>query len=170
MQTLATLGSRGESLPEVAHDARNMVTALGLYCDLLEEPGVLAIPFAHYSSELRLIAAASRRLVEKLVALEFQLGVEGADRSTGADRRTASASAGFISLAGRAREFSIRARRAGSFSRSIVSTNFFTTSLYTTCLNATSLDAIRRSQRREPPPRGTRQLQSGSERRRLPRQ
>jgi signal transduction histidine kinase len=70
VETLATLGSRGESVAEVAHDARNMVTALGLYCDLLEEPGVLANPFAHYGSELRLVAAASRRLVEKLVALD----------------------------------------------------------------------------------------------------
>ncbi len=70
VQTLATLGGRCESLAEVAHDARNMVTALGLYCDLLEEPGVLAVPFAHYSNELRLVAAASRRLVEKLVALD----------------------------------------------------------------------------------------------------
>jgi signal transduction histidine kinase len=47
-----------------------MVTALGLYCDLLEEPGVLAAPYAHYGNELRLVAAASRRLVEKLVALD----------------------------------------------------------------------------------------------------
>jgi light-regulated signal transduction histidine kinase (bacteriophytochrome) len=47
-----------------------MVTALGLYCDLLEEPGVLAAPFTHYGNELRLVAAASRRLVEKLVALD----------------------------------------------------------------------------------------------------
>jgi hypothetical protein len=47
-----------------------MVTALGLYCDLLDEPGVLAVAFAHYSNELRLVAAASRRLVEKLVALD----------------------------------------------------------------------------------------------------
>jgi hypothetical protein len=70
VQTLASLGSGGESLAEVAHDARNMVTALGLYCDLLEEPGVLAVPFAHYGSELRLVAAASRRLVEKLAALD----------------------------------------------------------------------------------------------------
>jgi len=54
----------------VAHDARNMVTALGLYCDLLEEPGVLAAPFTHYAHELRLVAAASRRLVEKLVVLD----------------------------------------------------------------------------------------------------
>ena len=38
VETLATLHNRGETLAEVAHDARNMVTALGLYCDLLEEP------------------------------------------------------------------------------------------------------------------------------------
>jgi signal transduction histidine kinase len=69
-ETLATLSCEGESLAEVAHDARNMVTALGLYCDLLEEPGVLTPPFIHYGSELRLVAAASRRLVEKVVALD----------------------------------------------------------------------------------------------------
>ncbi len=76
METLATLRSQGESLQEIAHDARNMVTALGLYCDLLEEPGVLAVPFAHYGKELRLIAAASRRLVEKLVATDVQTAAE----------------------------------------------------------------------------------------------
>ena len=70
VETLANLRSPGENLAAVAHDARNMVTALGLYCDLLEEPGVLATPFAHYGSELRLVAAASRRLVEKLVAID----------------------------------------------------------------------------------------------------
>jgi signal transduction histidine kinase len=70
METLATLRGGCENLAAVAHDARNMVTALGLYCDLLEEPGVLAVPFGHYGSELRLVAAASRRLVEKLVALD----------------------------------------------------------------------------------------------------
>lgn len=70
VETLATTRNRGESLSEVAHDARNMVSALGLYCDLIEEPGVLAAPYAHYGSELRLVAAASRRLVEKLVALD----------------------------------------------------------------------------------------------------
>jgi signal transduction histidine kinase len=70
VETLATLRSEGETLAEVAHDARNMVTALRLYCDLLEEPGVLAAPFIHYGGELRLVAAASTRLVEKLVALD----------------------------------------------------------------------------------------------------
>lgn len=61
---------RSESLEEVAHDARNMITTLALYCDLLEEPGVLNAPFAHYGSELRLVADASRRLVQKLVSLD----------------------------------------------------------------------------------------------------
>jgi signal transduction histidine kinase len=72
VETLAALQGHGESVAEVAHDARNMVTALGLYCDLLEEPGVLAPPFHHYGDELRLVATASRRLVEKLVALDAQ--------------------------------------------------------------------------------------------------
>ncbi len=72
VETLATLRSPGETLSEAAHDARNMVTALGLYCDLLEEPGVLATPFIHYGHELRLVAAASRRLVEKIVAIDAQ--------------------------------------------------------------------------------------------------
>jgi two-component sensor histidine kinase len=47
-----------------------MVAALSVYCDLLEEPGVLSRAFAHYGSELRLVTAASRRLVEKLMALD----------------------------------------------------------------------------------------------------
>jgi len=77
VKTLVDLRSQGESLAEVAHDARNMMTAIGLYCDLLDEPGVLAPTFAHYGGELRLVAAASRRLVEKLVLLDNQ-GPEGA--------------------------------------------------------------------------------------------
>lgn len=64
--TLTALGERGETVAEIAHDARNMVTALDLYCDLLQQPGVLSEPFVHYGGELRLVAAASRRLVEKL--------------------------------------------------------------------------------------------------------
>jgi signal transduction histidine kinase len=73
VETLAHLHGGGESLAAVAHDARNMVTALGLYCDLLEEPGVLTPSFHHYASELRLVATASRRLVEKLLALDLRL-------------------------------------------------------------------------------------------------
>jgi signal transduction histidine kinase len=70
VETLAAMHGHGESLAELAHDARNMVTALSLYCDLLEEPGVLSASHRHYGSELRLVAEASRRLVEKLALLE----------------------------------------------------------------------------------------------------
>ena len=73
INTLAHLGRPDENLAEVAHDARNMVTALGLYCDLLKEPGVLADSFRHYASELQLVATASRRLVDKLATLDAQL-------------------------------------------------------------------------------------------------
>ena len=75
VETLSNLRAASENLAEVAHDARNMVTALGLYCDLLEEPGVLNPAYQHYGSELRLVATASRRLVEKLVALDAQAGL-----------------------------------------------------------------------------------------------
>ena len=70
VETLAAIHNHGESLGELAHDARNMVTALSLYCDLLEEPGVLPPAHRHYGSELRLVAEASRRLVEKLAHLD----------------------------------------------------------------------------------------------------
>jgi signal transduction histidine kinase len=62
-------GPGSDSVAALAHDARNLITALGLYCDLIDEPGVLAPPFTHYRNELRLVAAAGRRLVSKLVAL-----------------------------------------------------------------------------------------------------
>jgi signal transduction histidine kinase len=71
VETLTVLGTHGENVAELAHDARNMVTALDLYCDLLAEPGVLAAPFVHYAGELRLVTSACRRLVDKLVALDF---------------------------------------------------------------------------------------------------
>ena len=74
VETLANLRSPGESLAGLAHDTRNMVTALGLYCDLLEEPGVLNPSFQHYAGELRLVATASRRLVEKMLALDARQG------------------------------------------------------------------------------------------------
>jgi signal transduction histidine kinase len=117
METLATLRSRGESLSEVAHDARNMVTALGLYCDLLEEPGVLAIPFTHYAHELRLVAAASRRLVEKLVTLDANAFPDGAVQTllqANDGRRTALASADDPGAAMRTGENARDAAFAGS--------------------------------------------------------
>ncbi|MGA9071307.1 MAG: sensor histidine kinase [Terracidiphilus sp.] len=84
VETLSNLRHESENLAEVAHDARNMVTALGLYCDLLEEPGVLNPAYQHYGSELRLVATASRRLVEKLVALDVRGGLT---RGAGSEAR-----------------------------------------------------------------------------------
>lgn len=66
IETLASIHHHGEGQAELAHDARNLVTALSLYCDLLDEPGVLAPTHRHYASELRLVAEGSRRLVERL--------------------------------------------------------------------------------------------------------
>lgn len=62
-------GMSNATLAEVAHEARNMVAALGLYCELLEGPGVLTGPYQHYSAELKLVAAASTSLVSRLQAL-----------------------------------------------------------------------------------------------------
>ncbi|HUN85181.1 MAG TPA: sensor histidine kinase [Terracidiphilus sp.] len=79
--TLTTVANDCETLAEVAHDARNMVTALGLYCDLIEVPGVLATPFQHYGSELKIVAAASRRLVDKLMALDNPSGASSGNQT-----------------------------------------------------------------------------------------
>jgi signal transduction histidine kinase len=70
VKTLAGMKHRGGTVAEIAHDARNMVTALALYCDLLGEPGVLTDEYIHYANELRLVSATSRRLVEKLMLLD----------------------------------------------------------------------------------------------------
>ncbi len=58
------------SIAALLHDTRNMVAAIDLYCDLLEEPGVLAAPFRHYAGELRLVAGASRRLLDSLERMD----------------------------------------------------------------------------------------------------
>ena len=69
--------SHAESLSELAHDVRNMVTALTMYCELLQEPGVLSPACSHYGRELNMVAASSRRLVEKMMVLQATLPSEG---------------------------------------------------------------------------------------------
>ena len=98
MQSIGAAGACG--LAELAHDARNLGTALALYCDLLEEPGVLSPAFRHYAGELRLVATASRRLVERMAALE-------SGGSTAARRPPVSDPASLLrgELSGRARRF-----------------------------------------------------------------
>jgi signal transduction histidine kinase len=66
----ATL-STGQSLAlaGVAHDVRNLVTALTLCADLIAEPGVLATEHAHLANDVRSIADASGYLMRRLSAL-----------------------------------------------------------------------------------------------------
>jgi signal transduction histidine kinase len=75
-QAMLIAGERVETPAEVAHEARNMATALELFCDLLEEPGVLAAPYAHYGNDLRLVASTCHRLIEKLVTINFRRNTE----------------------------------------------------------------------------------------------
>jgi len=63
---------------------------LGLFCDLLEEPGVLTPAYAHFGKELRLVAQASRQLVEKLVSLEERRAESGAPQNSVTEIRIAS--------------------------------------------------------------------------------
>ena len=106
VETLANLRGDGESLAEVAHDTRNLVTALWLYCDLLEEPGVLSPTFHHYAGELRLVAAASRRLVEKLVAIDAKIDA-GLRPEIGLSKAIGAALKGEPLAQGRARQWEL---------------------------------------------------------------
>jgi len=51
---------------ELVHDARNLVAALNLYCDLLAAPGVLAPGFGEFAGDLRLLAGIGATLVAAL--------------------------------------------------------------------------------------------------------
>ena len=51
----------------LAHDAGNLLAALGLYCDLLNVPGVLRPEHQHYATELRLISDRSTELIRRLL-------------------------------------------------------------------------------------------------------
>lgn len=52
----------------LAHDAGNLLAALGLYCDLLSVPGVLRPEHQHYATELSLISNRSSTLIQRLIA------------------------------------------------------------------------------------------------------
>jgi signal transduction histidine kinase len=52
----------------LAHDAGNLLAALGLYSDLLKVPGVLRPEHQHYATELRLISNRSSDLIQRLLA------------------------------------------------------------------------------------------------------
>ncbi len=57
-----------EPFDQLAHDARNILSALRLYCDLLAEPDVLTTQHLHYAQELHAVVETASRLVERLAA------------------------------------------------------------------------------------------------------
>jgi len=53
--------------PALAHDACNLLSAVGLYGELLAFPGVLGEPHRHYAEELKLLATRSEVLIGRLL-------------------------------------------------------------------------------------------------------
>lgn len=72
----ATVAYGGETR-ELRHDARNLISALSLYCDLLAAPGVLAPGFGCYAEDLRRLAASGAGLIEALTAGRSGLSARG---------------------------------------------------------------------------------------------
>lgn len=66
--------SHQEPLAAIAHDARNILSALQLYCDLLSEPGVLAEEHQHFAAELRPLIAAGSGLIGRLAGRSVARG------------------------------------------------------------------------------------------------
>ena len=70
LPTSSTTSSASPSLADtigLAHDAGNLLAALGLYCDLLSMPGVLRPEHRHYATELCLISDRSSQLIQRLL-------------------------------------------------------------------------------------------------------
>ena len=65
---------RGEDL---LHDARNLMSALGLYCDLLAMPGVLQPRHRKYAEDLRLVGTRSEALMGRLMEQLAPRAAEG---------------------------------------------------------------------------------------------
>ncbi len=51
----------------LAHDARNMLAAMDIYCELLASPGVLKADDKHLLDELRLLRDSSGKLLDRLL-------------------------------------------------------------------------------------------------------
>lgn len=67
-RTLRQEGGDALALSAIAHDARNVVTALSLCSELIAEPGVLGAGHGHYAQEIRSIAEVAGQLVRRLSA------------------------------------------------------------------------------------------------------
>jgi signal transduction histidine kinase len=68
----------GFSCDGLLHDARNLVSAIGLYCDLLSIPGVLKQEHLKYPAELRHLGIRSQQMIEHL--MDFLTDREDSER------------------------------------------------------------------------------------------
>ena len=67
--TLREEGGDALALAGITHDARNLVTALGLCAELISQPGVLGPRHGHFGVQIRSIAETSGQLVQRLASL-----------------------------------------------------------------------------------------------------
>lgn len=75
------------------HDASNLISAMGLYCDLLSMPRVLKPQHRHYAEELRLLGTRSAAMIERLIEQRILA------RQAGKDGSLAALGSGFVELA-----------------------------------------------------------------------
>ena len=64
--TLREQGGDALALAGIVHDARNLVTALGLCAEMIGEPGALSPRHGHYAAEIQSIVKTSTHLVQRL--------------------------------------------------------------------------------------------------------
>jgi signal transduction histidine kinase len=64
--TLREQGGDALALAGIVHDARNLVTALGLCAEMISEPGALSPRHGHYAAEIQSIVKTSTQLVQRL--------------------------------------------------------------------------------------------------------
>jgi signal transduction histidine kinase len=56
-----------QTLSGLAHDARNLLSAIQVYCELIASPGVLTPRFLHYADDLLRLGETGSRLGERLI-------------------------------------------------------------------------------------------------------
>lgn len=83
-----------ESMDRLAHDARNVLSGLMLYSELLATPGVLNPAHGHYARELETITGTAAWLLEKIVETTAPNSKPDADRPAAALQKTRPGAAG----------------------------------------------------------------------------
>ncbi len=81
-------GQRTAQDAGLLHDARNLMGAIELYCDLLSMPGVLQQEHRHYVEDLRLLGSRSGMLIQRLIEQRLHLPSTQAVPQDAGERRT----------------------------------------------------------------------------------